>query len=58
MTDLDGTLLGDTPRIPEEAVEMLNEMLDAGLPFTVATVPSSALTVSLGARWESRRAPR
>ena len=44
VTDLDGTLLGDTPRIPDEAVEMLNEMLDAGLPFTVATARSWAST--------------
>ena len=44
VTDLDGTLLGEEPRIPEEAVEMLNEMLDAGLPFTVATARSWAST--------------
>jgi len=44
VTDLDGTLLGETPRIPDEAVEMLNEMLDAGLPFTVATARSWAST--------------
>lgn len=44
VTDLDGTLLGDAPRIPDEAVEMLNEMLDAGLPFTVATARSWAST--------------
>lgn len=40
VTDLDGTLLGDTPSIPAQAVRMLNEMLDAGLPFTVATARS------------------
>ena len=44
VTDLDGTLLGEEPRIPDEAVEMLNEMLDAGLPFTVATARSWAST--------------
>ena len=44
VTDLDGTLLGETPRIPDEAVELLNEMLDAGLPFTVATARSWAST--------------
>lgn len=44
VTDLDGTLLGETPRIPEAAVDMLNEMLDAGLPFTVATARSWAST--------------
>lgn len=44
VTDLDGTLLGETPRIPEVAVTMLNEMLDAGLPFTVATARSWSST--------------
>ncbi len=42
VTDLDGTLLGPDARVPDEAVEMLNEMLDAGLPFTVATARSWA----------------
>ena len=40
VSDLDGTLLGAEPRLPEEAVPLLNEMLDAGLPFTVATARS------------------
>ena len=42
VTDLDGTLLGKDARIPQKAVEMLNEMLDSGLPFTVATARSWA----------------
>ena len=37
VTDLDGTLLDGNACIPLEALRMLNEMLDAGLPFTVAT---------------------
>ena len=39
---MDGTLLGKDARIPQKAVEMLNEMLDSGLPFTVATARSWA----------------
>ena len=42
VTDLDGTLLGKDARIPQKAVEMLNEMMDSGLPFTVATARSWA----------------
>ena len=40
VTDLDGTLLGKDARIPQKAVEVLNEMMDSGLPFTVAKAPS------------------
>ena len=40
VSDLDGTLLGTDAKIPDEALEMLNQMLDAGLPFTVATARS------------------
>ena len=40
VSDLDGTLLGAQPRLPEEAVPLLNGMLNAGLPFTVATARS------------------
>ena len=40
VTDLDGTLLDATAHVPEEGVRLLNEMLDAGLPFTVATARS------------------
>lgn len=42
VSDLDGTLLGAQPQLPEGAVPLLNEMLDAGLPFTVATARSWA----------------
>ncbi len=42
VSDLDGTLLGETPELPEGAAALLNEMLDAGLPFTVATARSWA----------------
>ena len=37
VTDLDGTLLDDQAKIPEKALSLLNRMMDAGLPFTVAT---------------------
>lgn len=37
VTDLDGTLLGETPEVPEKAAEMLNKMLAQGLRFSVAT---------------------
>ena len=40
VSDLDGTLLGPDARIPDEALERLNALLDAGLPFTVATARS------------------
>ena len=42
VSDLDGTLLGEPPELPEGAAALLNEMLDAGLPFTVATARSWA----------------
>ena len=42
VSDLDGTLLGETPELPEGAAALLNEMLDAGLPFAVATARSWA----------------
>ena len=37
VTDLDGTLLGETPEVPEKAAEMLNKMMKCGLRFSVAT---------------------
>lgn len=40
VTDLDGTLLGPDAKVPQDAVRMLNEMIDAGLHFTVATARS------------------
>lgn len=40
VTDLDGTLLGPDAKVPKDAVSMLNEMIDAGLHFTVATARS------------------
>lgn len=52
VSDLDGTLLGPDARIPDDALEKLNELLDAGLPFTVATARSwtSAKPVLKGLR--------
>ena len=52
VTDLDGTLLGNDAKIPDEALRLLNEMLDEGLPFTVATARSwtSAKPVLKGLR--------
>lgn len=52
VSDLDGTLLGPDAKIPDEALDLLNEMLDAGLPFTVATARSwtSAKPVLKGLR--------
>ena len=44
VSDLDGTLLGDAPRIPDEAADMLRAMIAEGLPFTVATARSWAST--------------
>lgn len=37
VSDLDGTLLDSSIRVPENAVEMLNRAIDCGAMFTVAT---------------------
>ncbi len=37
VTDLDGTLLGEMPTVPDKATEMLNRMIACGLRFSVAT---------------------
>ena len=44
VSDLDGTLLGDAPRIPDGAADMLRALIAEGLPFTVATARSWAST--------------
>ncbi len=47
VTDLDGTLLDNSQKIPDEAKQLLNEMLDAGLNFSIATARSWASTKPL-----------
>ncbi len=47
VSDLDGTLLGDAPRIPDEAAELLRALIAEGLPFTVATARSWASTAPI-----------
>ncbi len=37
ISDLDGTLLHSDSRLPEESIQRLNRMIDAGLNFTIAT---------------------
>ncbi len=47
VTDLDGTLLDQNAQLSAETVQLLNPLLDAGLPFTVATARSPATAVEL-----------
>ena len=47
VTDLDGTLLDRNAQLSAETVRILNPLLDAGLPLTVATARSPATAVEL-----------
>ena len=46
VSDLDGTLLDSSIRVPETAVDALNRAIDCGALFTVATRP-----LPVAARW-------
>lgn len=54
LTDLDGTLLGSDQRIPVDAANRINRMVDEGMRFTYATARSlntaSKVTKGLSAR--------
>ena len=47
VTDLDGTLLDESARVPEETVRILRPLLESGLQLTVATARSPATAVDL-----------
>ena len=47
VTDLDGTLLNSNKEVSEYSVEGLNELIDRGVNFTVATARTPATVVEL-----------
>ncbi len=47
ITDLDGTLLDENAQIPKESKQILNELVDKGLLFTVATARSPATAIDI-----------
>ncbi len=47
ISDLDGTLLNADARLPDEAAQRLNTLIDKGLNFTVATARTQATVVPM-----------